>query len=147
MRSLLAIVLGLGAIALVACGGDDGAGDGGSADTQAEEPVDIKQVEHQLANILSQPGGPPSPSPVPGQPAVPATPPLEVKAVKCPDGVEPKQGNEFRCEVEAGEASGDVDVTQKDDQGRVFDFKSTLKQPGVTITTKGKLDLDAAKTG
>jgi len=106
--------------------------------------VDVQRIEDQLRKILTRSATPAQPSPVPGQPpAVPATAGIDVKSVNCPE-VESRKGNKFKCEVDAGNATGSVDVTQTDDAGKLFDFNAKLKQPGLTTTTKGKLDLNVA---
>ena len=44
----------------------------------------------------------------------------DVRSVSCPDDVEPEKGGTFTCRVTGTDGSaGDVNVTQKDDEGRV----------------------------
>jgi hypothetical protein len=139
---LAVIALAFAGLLAAGCGGNSE-----PEETTEAGTVDIAQIEDRLKTILTRPGAPAQPSPIPGQTVAPATPGFEVKAVDCPDDVEQMQGNTFTCEVDAGEAKGDVDLTQKDDQGRVFSFNAKLKRPELTVTTKGTLDLNAAEAG
>jgi hypothetical protein len=45
---------------------------------------------------------------------------LTIESVKCPDDVEAKRGDRFRCAVRAGNGDrASVQVTQRDDDGAI----------------------------
>jgi len=64
------------------------------------EPLPPERVEQQIERKLLEPVG------IGG-------------TVKCPDGIEQGEGNDFTCEVTLGERVEKVRVIQRDDEGRL----------------------------
>jgi hypothetical protein len=132
-------------VGVLACVAVLGAGCGGDSDSGGDETstVDVQRLEEQLRGVLTRSATPAQPSPVPGQPPVaPATAGIDVKSVACPENLPSRMGNKFKCEVDASNATGSVDVTQTDAAGKKFSYNAKLKQPGLTTTTRGTLDLN-----
>jgi len=135
----------------VGCGGGDDGGEppdeARSERTPATAPsrqsVDVEEIQKRLKAILTRPAQPAIEVPGQARPARPAIAPFRVRSVACPGQIEPRKGGRFRCRVDAGKAgTGTVRLTQLDARGRVFRFTLQQKQPGVTTTIKGTLNLD-----
>jgi hypothetical protein len=118
-KRAIAALLAATALALAACGGDDG----------GEDKLDTGDIERRLRETLAE------------KPAGRATTTqLEISSFECPDEVEKKKGTEFECDIEAQEGlSGTVEVELDDDAGEAVTYEAQLEGENRSVGKSGSL--------
>jgi Domain of unknown function (DUF4333) len=139
-RSSLAppLLLASFAVALSACGGDDG-GDKRSGDgaPSGEQTLATGKVESAVKETVTSSLSQAPPTSLLGGADVDEK--VRVRSVECPATVPIRKGQKFKCALDADPYSGHVDIQQLDGDGRALSINARLKATVKGVSTRREL--------
>ena len=144
IRRLTAVGLAVAAVAVSACGGDDGSSASSKSST-AERALDTVKVESSLKKAVTSALSSTPATALPG--GVDLSEEVTVNSVDCPANVPLRKGQSFKCGIDADPYRGQVEVRQLDGNGKVLSIHARLRASLKGVSTRRELSTTITLAG